>query len=105
MSLNDPDGRRLKVNRAFCEMLGYSEQELLDVGALSVSHPDDRNRVYDRLRQLVASQASSDRGEFRYLHKDGSVVWADVSATVVRKQDGSPRYLVSQIEDITGRRL
>jgi PAS domain S-box-containing protein len=101
MLVNSPEGRRLKVNRAFCEMLGYSEEELLQSDFWSVLHPDHQRQAQDSLLKVLTERTGIDRLKTRYLHKDGHVVWAKFSETVVRDAKGSPSFLVAQVEDIT----
>jgi PAS domain S-box-containing protein len=104
MTLTSPDGRWLKVNQAFCEVLGYSEQELLAMNFRSVTHPDDLEANLEGYRQLLAGESDSFTMEKRYFHKDGHIVWTNVSTTVVRSAEGHSLYLVVQIYDITERK-
>jgi PAS domain S-box-containing protein len=68
------DRRHLKVNRAYCEMLGYSEEELLEKVHPEIIHPDDREKSSERLQQALEGEAESYTLERRYLHADGHVV-------------------------------
>lgn len=104
MTLNSPSGRWLKANRAFCKMVGYSEEELLGRKAQSITHPDDLEANLEGIRQLLDRKIDSFAMEKRYFHKNGSIVWANLNATVVRNVDGKPLYMVSQIHDVTGRK-
>lgn len=100
-----PDGRFIQVNRAFCELLGYSEAELLATTFDAITHPEDRTRLaLEPLRNLMDGAITSYRAEKRYHHKDGSVVWVDLSVSVVRGADGEPDYFIGQIQNITGRK-
>ncbi len=105
MALISPDGRLLKVNRALCEILGYSEQELLENLSLDeICHPDDREQHLNSRRQILAGEISRIQIEKRYLHKLGHSVWVICNASLVRDSQGEPLYLVTQIQDITERR-
>jgi PAS domain S-box-containing protein len=104
MALTSPYGHWSKVNRAFCEMLGYSEQELLEINFQSVTHRDDLEANLEGYRQLLAGESNSLNMEERFFHKDGRIVWANLSATVIRGAEGNPIYLVTQIQDITERK-
>jgi PAS domain S-box-containing protein len=104
MALIAPDGRTLQVNRALCEMLGYSEAELLATTLRDLTLTTDVPANRDLADRALAGELSSYRLEKGYRHKDGRVVWALLSASLVRDGDGSPRYFVSQIEDISERR-
>ena len=100
-----PDGRYVQVNRAVCELLGYSEEELLAMTIEAVTHPEDRaGLALEPLRNLVNGEIATFRAEKRYLRKDGEVVWADTSVSLVRDEEKQPLYFIAQIQDITGRK-
>ncbi len=95
------DGRFLRVNRTLCEMLGYTEQELLDRSFREVTHPEDL-AMQVRLRQnLIEGNIPSFRIEKRYLHRQGTTVWAELSVSAVRDQSGKVLYLVTEVKDIS----
>jgi diguanylate cyclase (GGDEF)-like protein/PAS domain S-box-containing protein len=96
-----PDGSFLHVNRRICEMLGYTSEELLSKTVKDVSHPDDRNITALRLPELRSGQVTSLKAEKRYLHKDGSAVWVQLTIAEKRNGVGDLLYDVSIIEDIT----
>jgi PAS domain S-box-containing protein len=105
MTLNSPDREVLRINRAFAEMLGRSVDELLaDPDPKSFTHPDDVALDEANLRPLFDGEAHVAQWEKRYIHADGHTVWALVSVSLLRHADGSPRHLVSQVEDIANRR-
>jgi len=106
MSLTAPDGRFIKVNRSLCEMLGYSEQELLNLSFQDITHPDDLQTCLAGLHKMLAgpSSAGSFQVEKRYIHKHGHTVWAFLSTTLLRDTQGQPLYFVSQMQDITARK-
>ena len=81
MCLTAPDGAFLEVNRALCDMLGYSEQELTARDFASVTHPEDLAISRECVRCLLAGERSVYRFEKRYLGRDGDNVWADVSTS------------------------
>ena len=100
-----PDGRYVQVNRALCELLGYSEEELLAMTIEAITHPEDRaGLALEPLRNLVNGEIATFRAEKRYLRKDGEVVWADTSVSLVRDAEKQPLYFIAQIQDITGRK-
>jgi diguanylate cyclase (GGDEF)-like protein/PAS domain S-box-containing protein len=97
------DGRLIRVNRKYCEMLGYSEADLVGRAVDLVTHPDDRGLVAaQRTRLLYAGEALP--VEKRNLRKDGSAIWVTVSTALVRDADGAPDYLVAMVQDITERK-
>jgi two-component system sensor histidine kinase/response regulator len=103
MALVSPEGRWLQVNRAFGEIVGYSEQELLTMNFQDITHPDDLVDLH-RLRQLLNGEISSYQKEKRYIHKLGHVVWVLLNISLVRDAQGQPRYFISQVQDITERK-
>jgi len=105
MTLSTPDRGLVRLNRAFADMLGYSVQELMaNQHPTRYTHPDDHAADRDHVRALVDGEEHYAQWDKRYIHANGHSVWARVSLSVLRHPDGSPRHLVSQIEDISERR-
>ncbi|MGH2752417.1 MAG: PAS domain S-box protein [Actinomycetota bacterium] len=103
MDLTDDEGRFLQVNTALCQMVGYSEEELLGMRRQDITHPDDLSESERRLQRTFAG---SDVVEFvkRYVHRSGRVLWCKLNSSLVHGEDGRPLYAVSQIQDITRQR-
>ena len=101
MSLVDPDGRFLAVNDAFCTMLGYDADEARSLTFQEITHPDDLDADLDLLQETLRGERTSYRLVKRYLHRDGRVVWADLSVALLREDDGTPIHFIGQILDIT----
>jgi PAS domain S-box-containing protein len=101
MALVSPDGKFLKVNRALYDMLGYTEEELLSLTFPSITHPDNVPENIENLLQLLDGTKDFYRTEKRYLHKDGSAIWASISSAIVRNSKGAPPYFVTQVENVT----
>jgi diguanylate cyclase (GGDEF)-like protein/PAS domain S-box-containing protein len=101
IALAMPNGRWLEGNPAFCQLLGYSEEELRELTIFDVTHPDDRADTAERRRRQIAGEEPPARIEKRYLRSDGGLVWVAVTSTMVRDLAGEPLYSVAQIEDIT----
>jgi diguanylate cyclase (GGDEF)-like protein/PAS domain S-box-containing protein len=99
------DGRYLRVNRKLCDLLGYTQAELLGKTARDVSHPDDYEAGLARRKKLLSGEAAEISAEKRYLRKDGAIVYANRSASVVRGPDGEPRYILALVTDITAQKL
>ena len=104
MCIYSVDGIFLKVNRALCDLIGYSEEELVNMHYLQITHPDDLVRDIDTLKQLFTGEISNLILENRYLHKNGSVIWALLGMSIVNDADSKPQYLIGQIQDITSRK-
>jgi PAS domain S-box-containing protein len=99
-----PDGRFMKVNPALCLLLGYSENDLLATDFQAITHPDDLAADLAHLRDLLDGRTVSYQMEKRYFHRDGRVVWVQLSVSLVRRADGAVDFLVAQIQDITERK-
>ncbi len=101
VALVGPNGRWLEVNRALCEIVGYSEAELLERTFQDLTHPDDLQADLARLGQVLTGEIQTHQMEKRYFHKDGHAIWAKQSVALVRDERGTPLHFVSHIEDIT----
>ncbi len=104
VALVDLDRSHLRVNRAFCEMLGYSEEELLEKSHSEIVHPDDREKSTDRIHEILEEGAEPYALERRYLHADGRVVWSLSNISLVRDSRGEPSHFVCLHQDITERK-
>ncbi|SDN13496.1 PAS domain S-box protein [Polaromonas sp. JS666] len=104
MTLIGIDSRRLKVNTAFCQMLGYSEAEMLARTIHDLTHPDDIEWDLKQRQRALAGEIESFHTEKRYIHKDGHIVWGYMSCSLVRDEDRKPLRFIAQIQDITERK-
>jgi PAS domain S-box-containing protein len=104
-ALTNVDGRYVKVNRALCDMFGYSADELLEMRFSDLTHPEDREASEEALRRALAGEASTAQLAKRYLRKGGGLIWAEVGISLVRAPDGSPRYFITDVQDVTAHRL
>jgi len=98
------DGTFLKVNPMLCEMVGYSREEMLALNFQAITHPDDLDADLSLVEDLYNGRISTYRMDKRYIRKDGSIIWIQLAVSRVDNPDGSPRYFISQIEDLTARR-
>lgn len=101
-SITLPSGEIL-VNRAFCDMLGYTQVELHNQRWQDISYPDDIETTQRIVDALLSGEQNSIRFSKRYIHKNGSTVWADVSTSLRRDEAGQPLYFMTVISDITER--
>ncbi|MDM4723090.1 EAL domain-containing protein [Micromonospora sp. WMMA1363] len=97
------DGQVIDVNQAFEEMLGYSREELRQINVAALFHADDAAGMWELYQELIEGKRDSARVEKRYYRKDGSVVWTDLAVSLIRYDDGRPRFTVAMVEDITER--
>jgi PAS domain S-box-containing protein len=104
IALVTPDGRFIAANLALEKMLGYTEEELQRLTVLEVSHEEDRAATEAILAESVEGQRRDHRIEKRYRRKDGNVIWADVSSTLVPATGSTPAFFAAVIVDITERK-
>jgi len=104
MCLTALDSRFLQVNAALCQLLGYSEQELLAGGWQGLTHPDDLERSKKYADEVRSGRVSSVEFDKRYIHKLGNVLWVRMKISAVRDSQGEVSYYITHVEDITERR-
>lgn len=104
IALVDLGGEFLRVNQRFRETLGYSEDELLGRNFLDFTHPEDLEAASEPLKRVWSGQMSSFEIEKRYLRKDGSVLWADLTVSLLRDSAGAPKYYIAAMLDISERK-
>ena len=99
------EGMRITLaNRAFCAMLGYSEDELRGMHFQNVTHPEHAAADRRAVQELLRAEAPFYRAEKRYLRKDGGVVWASTTVSVIRDAGGRFLHLLAMVEDISARK-
>lgn len=105
MAHADPDGRFLRVNDRFCDLVGRSRDELCRSGFQEITHPDDLHADLEYLAALAAGTIDHFQMEKRYIRSDASTVWISLTASKVSKADGSTDFFVAVIEDISERKM
>lgn len=103
IALVDLDGSWLRVNRALCDLLGYSEAELLASTFQEITHPDDLEADLALLDDVLQGRRSSYQMNKRYIRADGRRIWAQLSVALVQGAQGEPLHFISQIQDVTER--
>ena len=98
-----PAGRFLRVNRYLCDRLGYSEAELLQKTVIDVTHPEDVVATHEYFTD-AADHSGPFRREKRYLRKDGTPIWSQLTTSLVQTPDGGPAFFITVIEDLTERK-
>jgi len=99
-----PDGRFLRINRKFCDIVGYSPQELSEKTFQEITHPEDLPADVDQVHLLLRGEIETYSTEKRYLRQDGDQVWVNLTASLVRNEAGDPQWFVSVVEDISQRK-
>lgn len=100
MALVSPDGRFLEVNQALCDIVGYPADELLMKSFQDITHPADLGADLGYVRQMLAGSIRTYSMEKRYFHAAGHEVRINLSVSLVRDEDDTPRYFIAQIEEI-----
>jgi len=98
------DEQWISVNQRYCEITGYSREEILQLKVDHLTHPDDVPATVEFIRRIRCGELPEYRMEKRYIRKDGAVIWVNLTVSIVRSVNGDPLYLVGFIEDITQRR-
>ncbi|AFY71900.1 multi-sensor hybrid histidine kinase (plasmid) [Thalassoporum mexicanum PCC 7367] len=98
------DGSWLRVNPKLCEIVGYTKAELMALTFQDITHPEDLDKDLSYVHQVLADELQTYSIEKRYIHKNGDVIWINLSASLVRDADGTPKYFISIVEDINDRK-
>jgi len=104
MALVSMKGEWLRVNRRLCSILGYTENELMQLTFQDITHPDDLENDLSLLRKLIKGKSTHYQMEKRYFHKNGSIVYVILSVSMVRDVEGNIVHFISQILDISARK-
>lgn len=99
------DGTWIKVPPQLCDLLGYSEEELLGQSFKAVTHPDDFDADWNQCQRLIRGEIKSFDLEKRYLHKNGKTIWVYLNCSVVEDDAGTPVHFITYIKEITDRKV
>lgn len=102
MALVGLRGELLKVNNSLSKLVGYTSEELLQIRFQDITFPEDLDLNLELFDELLAGKRDHYQMEKRYVHKQGHIIWALLSVSLIRSPEGQPLHLVSQINDITG---
>jgi diguanylate cyclase (GGDEF)-like protein/PAS domain S-box-containing protein len=104
MTFTDADDKIISINDAFCQMVGFTKEELLGCDSTPFTYPDDVGITENTLERLISGEVDQERYVKRYLRKDGRVIDVEVSRSPARDQDGKIVYFVFSERDITEER-
>lgn len=104
MALVAPEGDWLRVNRSFCEIVGYSEDELLISDFQAITHKDDLGNDLAEMYRMTVGEIFTSQLEKRYVHRLGHDVWVSNSFSLVRDSNNRPLHFIFQVQDITERK-
>ena len=98
------DGKLSSVNQRICEITGYSAEEIKGLSFQEITYPEDLDTDREYARQLLVGEIDRYSMEKRYIRKDASVIWVNLTGSLVRDGDGNPQHFIAVVEDITARR-
>lgn len=101
MVIVTPERQYIRANQNFCQMIGYREDEIIGRYTRDFTYPDDKEKTAALVGQLFAGEIASYTIDKRYHHKDNYDVWARLSVSLVRDEQGTPLYMIGQIQDLT----
>lgn len=104
MALLNESGQWMKVNQSLCKIVGYTEQELMQITFQDITHPEDLDADLKLLNELIAGDINFYHIEKRYICKNGDIVHLILAASLVRDENQKPLYFISQIIDITSQK-
>ncbi|MFN6497855.1 MAG: PAS domain S-box protein [Nostoc sp. DedQUE01] len=105
IALVNLDGQFLQINPALCEITGYSHEELMQMNFQEITHPDDLEADRENARRVLAQEEINGYSlEKRYIRKDGSIVWTNLTSSAVWDSKGQLKYALGIIEDISERK-
>ena len=105
MAIVSLDGRFMVVNQTLCNIVGYTNDELIRRTFQEITYPDDLSIDLEHVQQLLDGEIDTYQIEKRYIRKDKAVVWTQLSASIFRDEDLTPQYFIAQIEDISERKI
>ncbi|MDY6900993.1 MAG: PAS domain S-box protein, partial [Cyanobacteriota bacterium] len=100
-----PEGKFIKINEQFCQIVGYSQSELLELNCSSITHPDSMQEYIDFCQQLADNQVDVFSMEKAFTKKDKQKIWTNLTASAVREPSGEIKYIIGVVEDISDRKL
>ncbi|MGK7875506.1 MAG: PAS domain S-box protein [Xenococcaceae cyanobacterium] len=101
----DLEGRFIQVNQKFCDILGYTSEELHGRTFMDITHPDDREADTVFAQSLFANEISNYSIEKRYLHKQDTIIWVNLTVSLLRNELGEPKHYMLVVEDISPRKV
>ncbi len=101
MAMLSPDGKWLDVNEVICEMTGYAREELMNLHLRDITHPDDRTANKELVKKMLRRELTSYTLERRYISKQGKIVYALFTLSLVWSKDEHPKFFIAQAVDIT----
>ncbi len=99
-----PNGKWLKVNQKLCDILEYSQEELINLTFQDITYPDDLESILYQLKRVLNNEIRTSSLEKRYIKKDGAMLWVNLTLSLVKDGSGQAKYFISVIEDISNKK-
>ncbi len=103
-TLDSLSGRFSQINQKYCDIVGYSQEEMFDLSFQELTHPDDLQTDLDQMQQLLAGKISTFQMEKRYFRKNGEVIWVNLTCVPLWGESTDTRQHIAMVEDITQRK-
>lgn len=104
LAIQTINGKYIQVNKAICNIFGYTEGEMLSKSVQELSHPEELEVDKKYLSDFLDGTINTFEREKKYINKSGETIWANISVSILRNSNDSPLYFISQVEDITKRK-
>ena len=102
--LVDTDGNLVRVNNRMCDIFGYSKKELESMTVNDIAHPEDKDISPRFIKKSISGEVESAVFEKRYFHKQGHIIWGQVSSSIIKDAKGDPLNFISHVQDISQRK-
>ena len=102
--LVDTDGNLARVNDRMCDIFGYSKKELESMTVNDIAHPEDKDISPTFIKESISGEVESTVFEKRYFHKQGHIIWGQVSSSIIKDAKGDLLFFISHVQDITQRK-
>ncbi|MFZ9023128.1 MAG: PAS domain S-box protein [Anaerohalosphaeraceae bacterium] len=99
-----PDGKFIRINQSFCDIVGYSHKEMIEMTFQEMTYPDDLDVDLKFVQKVLKGEIENYSMDKRYYRKDGSIVWVNLSVSLVSDREGTPKYFIAVIKDISERK-
>jgi len=101
MAMVSLEGKWIDVNKSLCSILGYSKEELKNISFLDITHPEDLTIGRQAMKDIINGNIDSFETEKRYIAKQGNIIWARLSFSIIKDDNGNPLHYVAQINDLS----
>src|SRR5210317_763614 len=99
-----PDGKFLRINQKFCDIVGYTKKEMQSRTFQKITHPDDLDTDLEFMQQVLDGEIETYSMEKRYLRKNHEIVWINLTVSLLCEDTGEPSYFIAVVQDITERK-